>query len=88
MTLTYECPSGHGNRVSRVYYEENWKAAEAKASKTLNFLRCYSLLSHPQSRNAWENVEAKCELIMNLTESQFRNLEVGLGEDFSHKAIP
>ena len=76
VTLNYRCPQNHGNRVHRVYQEDNQAAVKMKLSR--DHLICYSCPRDSALPSAEIDFESD-----PISDSAFRALNVSVGADFS-----
>jgi hypothetical protein len=84
VTLTYRCPKGHSNRINRVYQEGTQGAVMSKVER--DDLVCYSCTFSPTPLPvSGLELDVKSRVI---DDSQFRELNVGVGVDFSIERLP
>lgn len=81
VTLTYRCPKNHGNRVHRVYEEDDQSAVKLRISR--DHLICYSCSPGSEFNSA--EIEFESDPI---SYSQFKELNGLLGADFSLETFP
>ena len=80
VTLKYRCLHNHGNRVHRVYQEENQAAVKLKISR--DHLVCYSCPRGTALPSA--DIDFESDPIPNST---FKALNVSVGVDFSPETL-